>query len=198
MARRYRRKTFWRQAQGAQATIEAANFGTPTVQALDGVNSDASLSLYTRDAVPTLVGILGTLIVTGTRSDSGNSPTPNTQAAIYGVGINCYDYMGISVASDPLTELEDEMWLWTTAGRLEAATQAQAYWNSQANAETTAYRAVFTAPYPNILSVRSRARRKFEDPCSLWIHFNVEEVDGLETFDDVSLRWYLRTLWMAA
>ena len=198
MARRYRRKTFWRQAQGETITVEAASFGTPQVEQLDGINSDASLSLYTRDAVPTLVAIVGTIIVTAARDTLGTPSTPNTEAGVYGIGIQCVPNMGIDIAVDPLSELEDEMWLWTTAGRIDATSQAQVIWNTQTNAEVVRYATNHVAPYPHNIPVRSKAKRKFEDPCSLYIHFNWTTPGGLTPFEEATCRWYLRTLWKAS
>jgi len=196
MARR-RRRSFWRSAN-SEIIIDAAAFGSPAALKIDGTDTDASLSLYTRDAVPTLVRIQGTLILTMARADPGPSAASSSEALEWGAGFMCtHGDPGANVPS-PIQDLEDEFWMQTFAGRMEANDNAIPFWNSQSNSLDYRYSLVFTAPYPQIREVSSRAKRKFEDPCNLFLVFDVQTPEGLDEPGSAKCRFIGRTLWLAS
>jgi len=188
-----RRRTFWRNAL-SEIVIDSANFETPVATVLDGENADASLSLYTRDAVPTLLNIRGTLIMTMVRGDAAPSAAPETEALEWAVGFSCVH--GID-AMDPFNDLEDEFWLQTFAGRLEAQDVAIPMLKND-NSLDYRYSLQFCAPYPNIREVNSRAKRRFEDPCNLMLNAYCEVPAGLDEPASFKVRFIGRTLWLAS
>lgn len=189
MARKGRR-TFWRDAY---FSTEVSTPATVVSEQMDGPNSDASISLYTRDAVPTLLRIVGTLIVTSTRAETESSD-PDTEAAVWGAGFCCMESDADFVS--PLKQLEHEQWLQTFAGRVEHEAQAQAY--GVLLAVGIHYAINHAAPYPQIREVRSKAKRVFEDPCRLMFFGEYDNVAGLEPVASVKFTFVGRTLWLAS
>jgi len=180
-----RRRSFWRNINSEISLETPASTGNIE---LDGPSED----LYDRDAVPTLIKIIGTLWVTSTR-DNVASTDPDTEAAIWGFGLICLE--GDEFV-DPINQLEHEKWMWTTHGRVEHEAVAMPY--GVLLAVGIHYSIQHTPPYPQIREINSKSKRRFEDPCRLVAQARYENVSGLESVAGVKFRFCGRTLWLAS
>jgi len=190
MARSRRRKTFW---MGYSGSLE--------FEGGDGegglmVISDSTLADI--DPTPTLVRIVGNVLVSAARSGAGlASSFQQTQATAYGMGLMCQE--GIStVYTSPLDELGDERWLWTDMDGIHATSQSQALYDGSSPSGEQWHQLIHIGGYPRKHVINARARRKFEDPCNLVMHFHAVTPFGNDTFGDVQFQVALRMLFLAS
>ena len=155
---RTRRKTFW---LGFASNVE----GDPSTNE-DGVATSEwtwSQDPLAIDAAPTLVRIVGNLIILAEREDVTDQEL--TSQASWSFGIMCQQANTLeSVEPGTPAGLSDERWLYTRHGTVTALSVARpiptALFLIQWGFSTE-----HSAPYPQCYDVSVRAMRRMEDPC---------------------------------
>jgi len=191
MARSRRRKTYWLGFSG-DLTIDDTSGGEGSLT----IFSDATL--MERDPAPTLVRLVGKIIVSAPRQ-GGATPTSTavTPAVEYGLGLMCQEAVSTQY-TDPLDELGDERWIWTDFGGIHAPAQGQVVFDGSAPSTEFWYTPHFVAPYPREHPINARAMRKIEDPCNLVLHVHSITPFGNDDFADLQISVHVRALFKAS
>lgn len=180
MAARARRLTEW--------------YGGEHIASLSAGSGEASF--LKSDEVPTpatLIRIIGSVIITGTRAAIIETVSSTSEAGHARVGVMVEETPVTAAAGSydlsTATVMGDDRWMWVGQCRVDAPAIGYSYWNGSSQVDRYAITPDQRAMQ---IPIDIRAKRRWVDPCKLSLHWTWTAIGT--AFSTMGFRWQLRCL----